>query len=105
MPSSQASRLKRPVKTSFDEPLDTRKTRRANGTDALCGAMLAFFASVICSYLGVLDLVPILRNAQYTGLVFLALGAWLGARHFKVVLAFAVAVMRIAIGCGLYATG
>lgn len=89
MPSSQASRLNRPVKTSFDEPLDTRKTRRTN---VLSGAMLAFFASVICSYLGLVDLIPVLRNAQYTGLVFLFLGAWLGARHFKIVLAFSGAV-------------
>ncbi len=89
MPPSQAPRLNRPVKTSIPDSLDTRKSRRTN---ALCGAILAFFAGIMCSYLGLINLLPALRSAQYTGPVFLVLGAWLGARHLKIVLAFAGAV-------------
>ena len=88
MPSNQTSRLNRPAKTSFDESLDRRESRRGGATRIVNGAILMFFAGLMCRYLGLLDLVPVLRFAYFTGVLFLVLGAWLGARHFHFVLIF-----------------
>jgi uncharacterized SAM-binding protein YcdF (DUF218 family) len=87
MPSSQAPRLNRPVKTL---PLDTSDDRKTRRTNALCGAMLAFFAGMIFRSMGLLELVPALRSIQQLAdLFFVLFGLLAGVRYLKIVMAFA----------------
>lgn len=90
MPSSQANRVN--PRPSKNLPVDSAETRKVHVSQALCGAILAYLSSVIGSYLGVWDLMPPLRNVPFTGLIFLLLGAWLGARHLRIVVAFSGAI-------------
>ena len=93
MPSSQANRVSspkppKPKSSAFnasEAPEEKGVTQRVG---MLCGAVLAYFSGVMCSYLGILDLVPPLRYIPFTDVIFLLLGAWLGMRYLKVVLAF-----------------
>ena len=97
MPSSQANRVSPPKpRAPKSAPFNAIETRQEAGltrrVQMLCGAVLAYFSGVICSYLGIIDLVPPLRYIPFTDVIFLLLGAWLGARYLKVVLAFSGAI-------------
>lgn len=92
MPSSQANRVNLRSSRTPPDSVETGRTRRFQ---ALCGAILAYLSSVIGSYLGIWDLVPLLRNEPLTGPVFLLLGAGLGARRLPLVLGFSCAMVLL----------
>jgi uncharacterized SAM-binding protein YcdF (DUF218 family) len=93
MPSSQANRVN--LHSSKATPLESKETGKTRRFHALCGAILAYLACVVGSYLGIWDLVPLLRNEALTGPVFLLLGAGLGARRLPLVLAFSSAMVLL----------
>ena len=97
MPSSQANRVSSPKpRAPKNSPFNAGETPKETGltrrTQMLCGAVLAYFSGVICSYLGIIDLVPPLRHIPFTDVIFLLIGAWLGVRYLKVVLALSGAI-------------
>lgn len=76
MPSNQATAVKKNIEAA-PSPASSR-SRRA---DALNGALLSLVVYVVFAALGLLELLPPLRVFSFSGLIFLAVGALIGARR------------------------